>query len=312
MKKVISILMLSAFMGFAFNANAQTIEEIAVLEAKKAEKEAAAAALQGELNNIKKEIADITTAINKKIRWTFGSGGIIGADLNGFKNWAPKPDYNSSAQSIAFSYNGFANLKEDKYFWRNNGGINLGWLRYDDNTEIDEQGEDKKFKQVADVFNMQSLFGYSIIKNLAVSTLGEYRSTILSNANNPGFLDLGVGITYNPKPNLAIVLHPLNYNFIFAKDKTDFNSSLGAKFVIDYNTTLIKGVKWRSNVSGFYSYSGADFSNYTWVNAIKISAYKAIGIGIEYGLRLNPQETEAKGIASKNQSYYAIGLSYSL
>ena len=206
----------------------------------------------------------------------------------------------------------FANLIEEKYFWRNNGGINLGWLRFDQDSKDDAPGEDNSFQQVADVFNVQSLFGYNIAKNLALSALGEYRTTILSNFNNPGYLDLGVGFTYTPMPNLVVVLHPLNYNFIFAENDADFTSSLGAKFMVDYNTEITKGVKWRSNLSGFYSYKGTDFSNYTWINGINFNAFKGIGVGIEYGLRWNPQETTARELSSTSQSYYAIGLSYTI
>ena len=146
----------------------------------------------------------------------------------------------------------------------------------------------------------------------AASALGEYRTSILSNFNNPGYLDIGVGFTYTPLPNLVITAHPINYNFIIAKDDGDYNSSLGAKIVANYTTNLFPGVAWRSNLSSFISYNGNDLSNYTWINGINLKAFKGIGIGIEYGLRWNPQETAARELTSGTQSYYAIGISYSL
>ena len=312
MKNLWTLLVLVVFSLLSTNTFGQTEAEIATMKAEKAVKEAAAAELQGQLDALNGEIAGIASAIDKTIKWRYGSGGLIGADINNFNNWAPKPDLNSSAQSISFSYNGFANLIEEQYFWRNTGGINLGWLKYDEYTKDNPPTEDTDYKQVADVFNVQSLFGYNIMKNLALSALGEYRSTLLSNYNNPGYLDLGVGFTYTPVPNFVLVVHPLNYNFIFAKSDTDYTSSLGAKFVADYNTEIMKGVKWRSNLSGFYSYQGSDLSNYTWINGINFNAFKGIGIGVEYGLRWNPQETTARELSGSNQSYYAIGLSYSL
>lgn len=312
MKNLLTLFSIMLFMVISASSYGQTAEEVEAMKAEKATKEAAAAELQGQLDAINGEIAGLASAIDKTIKWRYGSGGIIGADINGFRNWASKPDLNSTAQSIAISYNGFANLIEEDYFWRNTGGINLGWLKYDNDSQVDNIETDVGFRQVADVFNVQSLFGYNIMKNLAASALGEYRSTLLSNFNNPGYLDLGVGFTYTPMPNFVLVVHPLNYNFIFADNDADYTSSLGAKIVADYNTEIMPGVSWRSNLSGFLSYSGSDLSNYTWVNGINFTAFKGIGVGLEYGLRWNPQETNARDLSGSNQSYYALGLSYSL
>ncbi len=312
MKRLFTLLLLIGFVSFSTSSFAQTPENLEQLKADKAAKEAAAAELQGQLDALNGEIATLGTQIDKALRWKFGSGGLIGADLNGFSNWAPKEDLNSSAQSITFSYNGFANLLEDKYFWRNNGGINLGWLRYDTDATSSDPDNPEDFQQVADVFNVQSLFGYNLTKTLALSALGEYRTTILNNFNNPGYLDIGAGLTWTPIPNLVVVVHPLNYNFIFSNDDTAYTSSLGTKFVVDYNKEIFPGVSWRTNLSGFYSYQGTDLSNYTWINGINFTAFKGIGVGAEYGLRWNKQETDARGLTSANQSYYAIGLSYAL
>ena len=78
--------------------------------------------------------------------------------------------------------------------------------------------------RVADQFNLTSLYGYNITKKFAASALGEYRTSVLSYAdtsgvkvssfNNPGYLDLGVGVTYTPMKNLILVFHPINYNFV--------------------------------------------------------------------------------------------------
>ncbi|WP_235298111.1 DUF3078 domain-containing protein [Portibacter marinus] len=311
MKHLFTMTLLATFLLFNAQLSAQTEEEVAEMIVEKEAKEAEAAIKKAELDAINAEIASLKAKIDKTIKWRFGSGGILGVDLNNFNNWAPKPDLNSAAQSISFTYSGFANLIEDKYFWRNNGGVNLGWLRYDEDTNVNE-GDEDDFKQVADVFNVQSLFGYKLTKNLAASALGEYRTTLLSNFNNPGFLDLGVGFTYTPIPEFVLVVHPLNYNFIFAENDTDFTSSLGAKIVADYNKNLWELVTWRSNLSAFYSYQGTELSNYTWINGLNFTAFKNVGVGVEFGLRWNPQETTARELNNTFQSYYQVGLSYSL
>jgi hypothetical protein len=156
--------------------------------------------------------------------------------------------------------------------------------------------------------NITSLFGKNITKKLAASALGEYRTSVIKNFNNPGYLDFGVGFTYVPISNLVVVIHPLNYNFVFAKNNTQYTSSLGTKLVADYNATLTKGIKWRSNLSSFLSYknNNPSLSNFTWTNGFSISLIKGVGIGLEHAIRVNKQES------ADNQSYYILGASYAL
>ena len=71
----------------------------------------------------------------------------------------------------------------------------------------------------------RSLYGKNINEKWAVSGLLEYRTTILNNFNDPGYLDLGVGATWTPIDNLIVVIHPLNYNFVFSKEDAIFESS---------------------------------------------------------------------------------------
>ncbi len=46
---------------------------------------------------------------------------------------------------------------------------------------------------------------------------------------------LGVGATWTPIKDLFVVIHPLNYNFVFSSGDAIFESSLGAKIVADYS-----------------------------------------------------------------------------
>ena len=61
---------------------------------------------------------------------------------------------------------------------------------------------------------------------------------MLNNFNDPGYLDVGVGATWTPIENLIVVIHPLNYNFVFADNDAIFESSLGAKIVADYTRQI--------------------------------------------------------------------------
>lgn len=307
MKRIflLAISLLTVSYGFS-----QTEEE---LKAKLAEKNDSIAAIQGRADAIQGQLDALPG-------WKTGAFGTIGGSLSNFSNWYSQGLPNNSAGNIGFTLNGFANLQQDKFFWRNALTTNLNWVKLDDK---DITTDDDGFRQATDVFNLSSLYGRKLSEKFAISALGEYRTTILSNFNDPGYLDLGVGATWTPIANLVVVIHPLNYNFVFSKADNIFNSSLGAKIVADY-TRQIGAVGFKTNLSMFQSYESGDLSNWTWTNSFSYTLWKMIGVGFDFGLRNNAQEalnyeintlgnTTATfdNIDNDLQSYYTVGLSYS-
>ena len=289
--------------------NAQTKEE---LQAQKAEKQAIADAAQGEANALQAQIDALPG-------WRKGAFGTIGGSLSNFNNWYSQGAPNNASGNIGITVNAFANLIEDKFFWRNSLTSNLNWVKLDNK---DNPADDDSFNPTTDVFNISSLYGRNIAKNLAVSGLAEYRTTLLDNFNDPGYLDVGVGATWTPIANLIVVVHPLNYNFVFADGDSVFESSLGAKIVADY-TRQIGAVNFKTNLSAFQSYKSGDYSNWTWSNSFSYTLWKMIGVGFDFGLRSNKQEALNYSINTLGntgetfdsvdndlQSYYTFGLSY--
>jgi len=304
MKKLVLTLAV-AFATVSLTAQEKTVEE---LKKELSEKNAQIGKLQGEANALQSKI-------NAFPGWKFGAFGTIGANFSGFNNWYSNALPNSSNGNIGITVNGFANLDKEKFFWRNSGNLNLGWVKLDDTT-IDTDSD--KFEATTDVFTLSSLYGRKLSDKWAVSALGEYRTTFLENFNDPGYLDLGVGFTWTPMSELVVVIHPLNYNFVFSSSGFEYESSLGAKVVADYNRSIGK-FKFRSNLSAFLSYEGSDLSNWTWVNSLGFNIWKGIGVGLEAGLRGNKQEyynanlDEFSSLSEADndlQSYWLLGLSY--
>ena len=306
MKKTLFLVLL--FLG-AISLNAQTKEE---LEAKKAEK-------QAELDAVKEEVNALQAQIDALPGWRKGAFGVIGGSLSNFNNWYSQGTPNNASVNIGFTFNAYANLIEEKFFWRNSLSTNLTWVKLDDK---DNPNDDDSFKPTTDVFNISSLYGRNITKTLAASGLVEYRTTILNNFNDPGYLDFGIGATWTPIEHLVVVVHPLNYNFVFSSGQTVFESSLGAKVVADY-TRKIGAINFKSNLSMFESYKSNNYSNYTWTNSFSYTLWKMIGVGFDFGLRNNKQEALTYALAqtpatassfddldNKLQSYYTIGLTY--
>jgi len=280
-------------------------------------------ALKKELHAKKDSIATLQ-ATAKKIEnnlatlpgWKLGAFGTVGASFSGFKNWYARNAPDANAATIGITVNSFANLITEDFFWRNSGSINLGWVKLDDKTIVG----DEDFDTASDVFTLSSLYGKRLNKKWAISGLGEYRTTLIDNFNNPGYLDLGAGLTWTPTNHLVVVMHPGNYNFVFSKGDTVFESSLGAKFVADY-TNKYGGLSVKSNVSLFQSYKDTNLTNWTWTNSFGYTLWKGIGLGFELGLRNNKQEALNNALIAnpietfttvdnKLQTYWLFGLSY--
>lgn len=310
MKKILLVMvfLLTGTIGFG-----QTLEELK--EAKK-QKEDSVSAIEGRISTLKAQIDEYPG-------WKVGAFGTIGGSLSQFNNWYAQGFPNNSAGRIGITINPYAKLDREKYFWYNTAQVNLGWVKFDDK---DDPTDDDGFKESNDVFNLQSLYGYSLSEKLFASALLEYRSTILNNFNDPGYLDLGVGITWKPISQLTVVVHPLNYNFVFSKGDSVFDSSFGAKVLATYERK-IGGLDYKSNFSAFQSYKSSNLSNWTWTNVFSYKVWKNIGLGFEFGLRDNKQEAlnfalsnfdDTSGdpdptfdnIDNKLQTYWLLGLSY--
>jgi hypothetical protein len=309
MKKLLvaSLSFLTFYVG-----SAQTLEE---LKAEKAAKKDSIEAIEGRIN-------ELQGRIDKYPGWKIGAFGTLGANLSNFNNWYAQGVPNNSSGNIGITVNAFANLDREKFFWRNSGNANLQWVKLD-NEDVDTDSED--FEGTTDVFTLSSLYGYKLGQKFAISALGEYRTSIINNFNNPGYLDLGVGGTWRPIENLVVVVHPLNYNFVFAENETAYQSSAGAKIVADYTRKFGK-LNLKSNFSTFQSYESSTFSNWTWINSAGYTLWKGIGLGFELGLRSNHQEVLANALAqtpppvvtptfentdNELQTYWLFGLNYS-
>ncbi len=268
--------------------------------------------LTEQTDSLTKEVANLKDKITPFPRWKFGVFGTGGFNVSTYSDWLGKEAPNTTAVNIGLTVNGFVEIEQRKYFWKNAFNNNTGWLKFDnkDNTE-DETG----FEVASDAFNATSLFGWKITPKLALSVLAEYRTSLLDGTfNNPGYLDIGGGgFTWTPSPNFRAVAHSLNFNWVFSKEDSDYQSSLGAKVILDYTKQFNKDFAWKSNLSLFASYKDLkELSNWTWVNHFS-TAVKGIGVGLDIGLRSNKQEASARELTNNPiQTYWVLGLTYGL
>ena len=268
--KKITMIALTAILSL--NGLAQTIEELEAL--KKAKKDT--------LSRLEKDLKQIQKQIDELPGWDTGAFGTIGVNIANFNNWFQKEVPNSAGGAIGITINGYANYDDPTHFWRNAGTVNLGWVRFDDRDDPDDE---EGYRVATDIFNVSSLYGRKLNKNLAASGRMEYRSSLLNNFNDPGYLDLGIGGTWDPVKGFFVTVHPVNANLVFADSESVFQSTFGAKIVADYAREFTNGISFKSNFSGFLSYRDINRSNWTWTNTFSYKLWKIIGIGIEGGLR---------------------------
>ena len=277
-------------------------EKAAEIEAKQAELQEQMDAYQGELDGINSEI-DVLGG------WQTGLLGSVGFNLGAQSKWIGSANPNSSSSSLGIGLNGYANSIRENDFWRNKGVMTLGWQKVDPNTNDDAVGTG--FDLNTDILNLSSLYGKNISDTWALSGLGELNSSV-GNFLNPGTLDIGVGLTWNPNPDLVVVIHPLNYHVAFSSvDGVSSEGALGAKLRADYNHEFPGGLGWSSTLTSFIPYSSATapqptLFEYTWLNTLTYTV--AGGVGVNFGFGIRNAEFESPD----TQTYYNLGLAYSL
>ena len=304
------ILLFIVFLSSITSINSQTIDELKSEQAVK----------QDSIDALQSKVDDLQSQIDALPGWHIGAFGTIGGNLSGFDNWYSQGTPNNSSGSIGFTVNANADLLQDDFFWKNALTLNIKWVKLDDK---DDPTDNDSFESTTDVFNITSLYGRKLSDKFALSTLAEYRTTLLDNINDPGYLDVGLGATWTPLTDLIIVIQPLDYNFVFSNDDSIFTSSFGTKILIDYTKT-IGNINFKTNLSMFQSYKSSDLSNWTWNNSFSYTFWKNIGVGFDFGLRDNKQEAlnyavntlgdmnaTFDNVDNDLQSYWIFGLSYS-
>jgi hypothetical protein len=147
-----------SFLIICASAFGQTKEE---LQEQIAPKKAEIGKLQGEVDALQAQIDALPG-------WRKGAFGTIGGNISEFNNWFNQANPDIGSGTIGITGNAYANLKQDKFFWNNSLNLNLSWVRFDPPGEAEE---DEGFQQAVDVFNISSLYGRNIAKNIAVSAL---------------------------------------------------------------------------------------------------------------------------------------------
>jgi hypothetical protein len=276
---------------------------------------------QAELTALQAEIDGLTTQIQSFPGWKIGGAGIVGLNLLSNNDWFAIATPNSSNNTLNVGFSAFANLDEEKYFWRNLLNINITRVAAFSDKNIDNT----RTVALANGLDLSSLFGYKLSPKWALSAELKWTSTLLEfdpgddlaafgddkynlALNAPGQITASAGLTWLPIDNLVVIIHPLGYQLNLPGD---LSSQAGAKIGATYAATLIRGVSWTSNLSAFIPYGGedmntipfknaagddmtfatpyatGDYFTWDWLNGFSFSVWKGVGVSFQLGLRQN-------------------------
>jgi hypothetical protein len=214
--------------------------------------------------------------------WYLGGTASLQFTQASFTNWAAGGE--NSIGLDAFT-DLMANYHKGKHTWGNTLSLGYGFNYLG-------KGSDAKFTKTNDKIELTSTYGYGISKNnqWLASLLVNFRtqfsagynypddSTVISNFMAPGYLVVGVGITYAPVKWFYLFMSPASGRFTFVIDTAlsnqgafgvdpgkEMKSEFGPYIRSEINKDLSKNINLASTLSLFTDYM-KDFGNIdvTW------------------------------------------------
>lgn len=235
--------------------------------------------------------------------WTLG--GSLGLDLTGLGILNPRLGAGDNRIGFGGLINLFANQKKDKYFWNNNGSLQLGAQRIG--------GKDADFQKNLDVLRLGSRFGYNIVgdkvfaaldgtaesqllRTYAGNLLTGVDSNLLSEFLAPARFSIAPGIDYKPTKNLSFFLSPASFNLTYVGND-DLAALAGQplgnepgknnRFQLGYalkgqyaNKYFKDRVAVSSKFAWFADYKQNLNGNVLWQNAVDIQIFKGLALGL--------------------------------
>lgn len=244
-----------------------------------------------------------------KLGWTFGGG--FGLDLAGTFLKNPRLGAGDNRIGVGGLVNLFANNKQGKYFWDNNGALQLAVQRIGAKTKDD--GSTNPFQKNLDILRIGSRFGYSIVGDKLFAAIdgtaetqllptyvgnviSDVDSNLLSEFLAPARFAIAPGIDYKPTKNLSFFVSPASFNLIYVGNDDlaalagqplgneagkNNRFQLGYSLKAQYTNKYLKDrVAVTSKLGWFADYRQSLNGNVLWQNAIDVQIFKGLALGL--------------------------------
>lgn len=205
-------------------------------------------------------------------RWFYYSQNNLVFNQSSFSNWNSGGDNNVG---VIGKINYIFNYRNGKHFLENNIKLGYGF--------VSTRGE--AARKTDDYINLMTNYGYDIGKDFYLSTGFQlltqfapgynYANTPdpvfndrISRFMSPGYLNVGLGISYNPRENFQVIFRPMNGKFTIVADKLLqtagrygldedgqwIKSDLGALLNVLYRWQIIENINFTNQINFFSSY----------------------------------------------------------
>lgn len=206
------------------------------------------------------------------MRWFYYGQNNLVFNQSSFSNWNSGGNNNIGIIG-KIRYN--LSYKNGRHFLDNNLKLGYGF--------VSSQGESSR--KTEDYINLMSNYGYDIGKNFYLSTGFQFLSQFTAGYNysetpdpdfedrisafmSPGYLNAGLGISYNPTENFQVIFRPLNGKFTFVtdphlqkagkygleEDGQSVRAELGALVNVLYRIKIFKDIDFVNQINFFSNY----------------------------------------------------------
>lgn len=206
------------------------------------------------------------------MRWFYYGENNVVFNQSSFSNW--NTGGNNNIGIIAkIRYN--VSYKRDKHFLDTTLKLGYGFVT----------SQNEASRKTEDYINLMTNYGYDIGKNFYLSTGFQLLTQFSAGYNYsltpdpefddrisrflaPGYLNIGLGISYNPNENFQVIFRPLNGKFTFVtdpllqkagrygleKDGQSVRSELGALVNVLYRIKILKDINLVNQINFFSNY----------------------------------------------------------
>ncbi len=248
------------------------------------------------------------------------------------------------SQSIIARVNAYADFEKAKTSWQNNLALEYGVLK---------QGIDAPFLKNVDRIELNSKLGYRLSKVLLAAAQLNFRSqfdegfefdknfptnedsaTLISRFLSPAYLNLGLGLDYQPSKFTSVYYAPLNAKVTIVADE-DLRSryipaeittnavrfELGSNLTFKYRREIAKNVLFQTNANFFANYLenfGNIDINWETLTSMKVNEWLAVSFAtnliydddIKFDILDEAGNLVNKGPRTQFQHILTVGLTY--
>jgi len=264
---------------------------------------------------------------NKEKQWYFFGQNNLVFNQSNFSNWISGGNNNIG---VIGKVNYTAIYKKRRHYLENNIQLGYGFIA----------SEGETTKKTEDNINILSNYGYELGKNYYLSAGFQFISQFTPGYNYsetpdpeysdrvsrfmaPGYLNIGVGISYNPKENFQVIFRPVNGKFTFIsdpllqkagkygleRDGQSVRTELGAMLNFIYRLKIYKGINFDNQLSFFSNYlSHSERIDVAYNGSLNIKFNKFISTIVSLEMVYDHDQIQKL----QRKQTLSVGLSYNL